>query len=506
MNFGLVCYYTLMVFVAVDIGTVIYGQLNEDLGISFEVCNISFGVNTAGLAVGCILFIPFALKFGRRPVYLMSIAVSLATCIWQGKMQTSGDLLGSNLVAGLAGATAETICQMSIADMFFVHQRGAANAVYLFMVNIGAFLSLIPAGYVAASQGWRWIWWWSSILLAACFLLFFFLYEDTKYTPVTYGVRQENDDVERSFSTPDEDAKGLPQVTATSSRNLDSTMPRKSYIQRLALVNNTPGWQTFFRHTYQPFIILATFPAITFSALTYGSLLAWFSMAVTTYSVYFTLPPYNFGSEGIGLMNLPPFIGGLIGSLFAGIVTDRSIIWLARRNGGVFEPEMRLWTALPGVVIMPFSLLWFGFSTADGNAWIVPAVALGFFGFGFVVLGDVALTYAMDSYTDVSNGLRCPALPPRRLAKKTANNDQIVGDAFIGIVFVRNVFATIIATTLTQWIDGIGLKNVFVMGTVLGLFLSLLTIPMMIWGKRMRVWTKDRYAVYAARQYASRAE
>lgn len=145
-----------MVFVAVDIGTVIYGNLNEDLGISFEVCNISFGVNTAGLAIGCILFIPFALKFGRRPVYLVSITVSLATCIWQGKMQTAGDLLGSNLVAGLAGATAETICQMTIADIFFVHQRGAANAVYLFMVNVGAFLSLIPAGYIAESQGWRW--------------------------------------------------------------------------------------------------------------------------------------------------------------------------------------------------------------------------------------------------------------------------------------------------------------------------------------------------------------
>lgn len=249
----------------------------------------------------------------------------------------------------------------------------------------------------------RRIWWWSSILLAVCLLLFAFLYEDTKYNPHYLGVRpSETGDVEQSYSTADDDIKGLPQVSATGSRNLDVTIPRKAYLQRLSLLNNTPGWTTFFRHTYQPFIILATFPAITFSAITYGSLLAWFSMAVTTYSVYFTLPPYSFGAEGIGLMNLPPFIGGMIGSIFAGIATDRSIIWLARRNGGVFEPEMRLWTALPGDIIMPFSLLWFGFSTADGNAWIVPALGLAFFGFGFVVLGDVALTYAMDSYTDVS--------------------------------------------------------------------------------------------------------
>lgn len=125
-------------------------------------------------------------------------------------------------------------------------------------------------------------------------------------------------------------------------------------------------------------------------------------MTVTTYSVYFTLPPYNFGPEQIGLMNLPPFIGGMIGSIFGGSCADRSVLFLSRRNGGIFEPEMRLWTALPGVLVMPFSLLWFGSSTADGNAWIVPAVALGAFGFGFVVLGDVALTYVIDCYSNVS--------------------------------------------------------------------------------------------------------
>ena len=156
LNYALVYFYTLIVFVYLDIGTVIWADLNEDLGISFNVLNISFGVNCAGLAVSCVLFIPFALKFGRRVVYLISIIVSLATCIWLAKMQTAGDLLGSNLVAGLGGAIAETICQMTIADIFFVHQRTSANAVYLFIINAGAFLSLIPAGYAAASQGWRW--------------------------------------------------------------------------------------------------------------------------------------------------------------------------------------------------------------------------------------------------------------------------------------------------------------------------------------------------------------
>ena len=160
LHYGLVSFYVLMVFVNVDIGTVIWGSLNTDLGISWAAMSASFGVNTAGLALGCVLFIPFALKLGRRSIYLVSIAVSMATSIWQAKMRTTGDLIGANFVSGLAGSIAETICQMTIADVFFVHQRGTANGVYLLMTNAGAFLAPVAAGYSAESQGWRWIWWW----------------------------------------------------------------------------------------------------------------------------------------------------------------------------------------------------------------------------------------------------------------------------------------------------------------------------------------------------------
>lgn len=84
--------------------------------------------------------------------------------------------------------------------------------------------------------------------------------------------------------------------------------------------------------------------------------------------------------------------------------------------------------------------------------------------------------------------------------------DQIIGDAFVGIIFVRNVCATVIATTATPWIDGMGLANVFILSSVLALVLSLLTIPMMVYGKRMRRWTSNSYEVYQKRQYVLRKD
>ena len=74
--------------------------------------------------------------------YLFSTAASLGTAIWQAKMRTTGDLWGSNVLAGIAGSLAETICQMTIADMFFVHQRGTANGIYIVVV-VSALLGII---------------------------------------------------------------------------------------------------------------------------------------------------------------------------------------------------------------------------------------------------------------------------------------------------------------------------------------------------------------------------
>jgi hypothetical protein len=84
-------------------------------------------------------------------------------------------------------------------------------------------------------------------------------------------------------------------------------------------------------------------------------------------AIYFTLPPYNFSSSGVGLLNIPTFIGSILGGFFGGQLSDYSIQWLARRNGGVYEPEMRLWLALPSVVIIPAGYFMFGLSVSQAG-------------------------------------------------------------------------------------------------------------------------------------------
>lgn len=68
----------------------------------------------AGLALGCLLIIPFALKFGRRPVYILTTLVCFLCAIWQGAMTTYGSMVATQVISGLAGAVSETLVQISV--------------------------------------------------------------------------------------------------------------------------------------------------------------------------------------------------------------------------------------------------------------------------------------------------------------------------------------------------------------------------------------------------------
>lgn len=87
----------------------------KEFGFTIELLNKGYATGSASLAVGALLFIPFALKYGRRPMYLISLAGQIAVMIWSAKIQNSADLIMTNLFNCLLGALAEVIVQMTVA-------------------------------------------------------------------------------------------------------------------------------------------------------------------------------------------------------------------------------------------------------------------------------------------------------------------------------------------------------------------------------------------------------
>jgi MFS family permease len=129
---------------------------------------------------------------------------------------------------------------------------------------------------------------------------------------------------------------------------------------------------------------------------------------VTVVSSVMAEPPYNFYSAQIGLMSLAPFIGNTIGSLVYGPLSDWLALRQAKKNDGIFEPEMRLWAVLGATPFAPAGMLIFGYALGNGAPWIVVAVGYAIYGFGMAPVSSASLTYLTDAYTNVGDSKFSP--------------------------------------------------------------------------------------------------
>lgn len=136
--------------------------------------------------------------------------------------------------------------------------------------------------------------------------------------------------------------------------HLNTTVLRKTWGQRHALYTlddaNTPFACFMWHHISQPFLILIQFPAAAFAALQYGWTVSMLSVLAVTQATLYPYMPYNFSSIGVGNMSIPAAIGGILGTVLGGPVVDYFILRVAKRRGGIYEPETRLWLFLiPGL-------------------------------------------------------------------------------------------------------------------------------------------------------------
>ncbi|KAJ4320802.1 hypothetical protein N0V94_003214 [Neodidymelliopsis sp. IMI 364377] len=308
LNFGLTLLYSLIIFGLISAATPTWPSMMEELGFTIELLNNGYATGSAALAVGALIFIPFALKFGRRPIYLISLVGQIAVMIWSAKMQNSADLILTNLFNCLLGALAEVIVQMTI------------------------------AGYITVDQGWRWLWWWLAIVLGVLLLFFTFCYEETKYVPKIDGtpsvVASRENAADHKF--PDDKPFDLQPIESIVTA---VPPPRKSYLSRLLPWSTSEGSVVdLLHHVYQPFFVMATIPAVLYVALLYGLVTAAFQVSVTLISTYLPAPPYNFNASQVGLMSIPALVGNTLGAIVSAPFSDRIILWLARKNNGIYEP------------------------------------------------------------------------------------------------------------------------------------------------------------------------
>jgi hypothetical protein len=261
--------------------------------------------------------------------------------------------------------------------------------------------------------------------------------------------------------------------------------PALTFGQTLKPWNGRLRKDNWFRVAFRPLILFA-YPAVLWSAIVYSLAVGWLIVLSETVASVYQHNPYNFTPLGTGLVYLSPFIGGILGTVVAGKVSDIIVRFMTKMNGGVYEPEFRLVMAIPVAVCTSLGLMGFGWSADVGDKWIVPTVFFGVISFGCSLGSTTAITFCVDSYRQYAG----EALVTLNFSKSEASPSPIhlevansSADVFHGFVF---------SLFFNRWLDAQGSKRVFISLGGIQLACLAFTIPLYIFGKRMRMWTVEK--------------
>jgi hypothetical protein len=170
-----------------------------------------------------------------------------------------------------------------------------------------------------------------------------------------------------------------------------------------------------------------------------------------------TAPPYNMSATAVGnLVGITPLIGSVIGCISGGILSDWSSQFAAKRNGGVYEPEFRLLICLVSLPAM------------------IDAVITGVF--------LAILNFAV--------GVSCTAI----VSYLNDTCQQRNGEAFGLAMLIKSAFAFGLSFVFNTFYAEKGPRIFFCTFGTLSIGVTLLTLPMYLYGKHIRAWA-DRSSI-----------
>ncbi|KAL3451719.1 major facilitator superfamily domain-containing protein [Aspergillus insuetus] len=376
----------------------------QEFGLDDNQLSMLTGACVLALGYANFLIVPCSNIFGRRMTSIALCVLGAATCIWQALATSYNSLLAARAINGIATATSETILVQVVSDVFFLHDRGLWTGIYFMGYFLGLFIGPIIAGNIAERFGWRSFFWLSLAMAVFNLITLLTLYPETKYSRPATDHHPVSPPALVS-ETPDDPKSGSIQL-----ENLDPNRAtvmvgkgRPSKTQFKLWQAPDPNWKQFLvRDTISSFTVFF-FPIIFWAGLNVAGpanvLLYW----NLTESAILGSPPYSFSPSAVGYSNFAFVIGGMLGLLTAGPLSD----WVAMRattaNKGIREAEMRLPALIPYFVTSVIGIVIGGLATKEHWDWpVLVVVGYGCTGLCVTAVPTIAIAYAVDCYRPIA--------------------------------------------------------------------------------------------------------
>jgi MFS family permease len=489
-----VCMSYLYVFgtgIATSLQYSVLSDITQDTGISTASLVQGTGLMFLFFGWACLIWQPLALTYGRRGVYLITMLLTIPMMEWTAYSRSSGDWIAHRILIGIIASPIESLCEVTVFDLYFAHNRGTYMGLYVFILFGSNFLAPLVAGWFNDAYGWRWTMHLGTIVCALCFVVMFFFMEETIYFRNIEGVHMAGVSSTADI-TPDTESREhaekcsptanaeptvramLPQDVSSSSVSGMPFLPTKwSKYSFFRVLPGRPSKLDALKMVYRPLIMIFRFPTVAWAGFLYGINLAWYNVLNGTASPVLTSAPYNWSAAQVGCVYAGPIVGAAIASLWSGNAADWIALQLARRNHGVREAEHRLWVLAASGVISTAGLITWGVGAYHGVHWIGLVFGLGMLTFGCVTGGSIAVSYNVDCFK------------------------EIAGETTVSIMVIRNTIGFGISYAITPWWQTQGLQNCFITAGMISIACTFTFFGMIVYGKRLRRWSVPAYEKYS---------
>ncbi|KAG9656296.1 MFS general substrate transporter, partial [Aureobasidium melanogenum] len=483
---GMALLYVLGTGIATSLQYSVLANITADTGISTDNLVQGTGIMFLFFGWACLFWQPIALTYGRRGVYLITMFLTIPIMAWTAYSSSAGEWFAHRVLVGIVVSPIESLCEVTVFDLFFAHNRGTYMGIYVFTLFGSNFLAPLVAGWFNDAYGWRWTMNLGTIICGVVFIVMFFSMEETIYfrRSTLEGISIEMDGTNTYAAGP----KSLTQAKVPRLAQDDTVQQRievptsqssKSRLSRYSLFQPLPGRPSnrdMLHMMYRPLVIIYKFPTVAWTGFLYGINLAWYNVLNGTASPVLTGRPYEWSAAQVGCVYAGPIVGAALACMWSGKIADRITLALARRNNGIREPEHRLWVLSVSGIISAAGLVTWGVGAYHEVHWIGLVFGLGMLTFGCVTGGSIAVSYNVDCFK------------------------EIAGETMVSIMIIRNTIGFGFSYAITPWWTAQGLQNCFIVAAIISLVSTFSFLVLIRYGKQLR-----RRSIPAYQKYMSTA-
>ncbi|KAJ3524486.1 hypothetical protein NMY22_g10977 [Coprinellus aureogranulatus] len=247
--------------------------------LSHTVGVLTISLFVVGFCVGPLLWAPLSEQYGRKPVFVGTLAIFVLTQVGNALSRNTASILVFRMLGGIFAAAPVTNSGGVVSDIWDAKTRGKALALYAIMPFTGPAIGPTISGFLnVAGVDWRWLFWILTILGGLSLALVVLTLPET-YKPVLLRHKA---------------------IRLNAHQN-DNTR----YIAPIDLAQGSL-WEKSSRILLKPFVILIHEPmlmAITaYMSFLYGTIY----LLIQAYPTVFTRDHHlNPGVSGLMLLNMP---------------------------------------------------------------------------------------------------------------------------------------------------------------------------------------------------------